>query len=61
MSSSSLIKRLNSGENPDKVASEELPKWDKADGKTLPGLVRRRAAEVNLFKQESSKIAHPAC
>ena len=29
--------------------SEELPRWDKANGKPLAGLTRRRAAEVALF------------
>jgi lysozyme len=30
-------------------AANEFPKWDKAGGKTLPGLTRRRAAERDLF------------
>jgi lysozyme len=47
--SSTLISRLNSGEDPNTVASQELPKWDKSGGQTLPGLTRRRAAEVVLF------------
>jgi GH24 family phage-related lysozyme (muramidase) len=59
--SSTLIKRLNAGEKPDTVAAQELPKWNKAGGKVLPGLTRRRAAEVTLFKKSSSTIAHPAC
>lgn len=46
---STLRKRLNTGENPGVVVSEELPRWTKADGKELPGLARRRAAEVSLF------------
>jgi len=32
-----------------RVVSEELPRWDKANGKPLAGLTRRRAAEVALF------------
>jgi len=59
--SSTLVKRLNNGENPDVVAEEELPKWNHAGGKVLPGLTRRRAAEVELFKTESGIVAHPAC
>ncbi|KAF9466006.1 lysozyme [Collybia nuda] len=57
--SSTLIKRLNAKENPNTVASEELPKWHFAGGVSLPGLVRRRAAEVTLFKTASSVISHP--
>lgn len=57
--SSTLIKRLNAKENPNTVASEELPKWHFAGGVSLPGLVRRRAAEVVLFKTASTVISHP--
>nr|WJZ50377.1 GH24 muramidase [Trichophaea saccata] len=56
---SSLIKRLNAGENPNTVAAQELPKWKYAGGKVMPGLVRRRNAEVALFKKPSSVQAHP--
>ncbi|EKM76049.1 hypothetical protein AGABI1DRAFT_24208, partial [Agaricus bisporus var. burnettii JB137-S8] len=56
---SALVARLNRGEKPNTVAAEELPKWRLAGGKVLKGLVRRRAAEVKLFKTASSAIAHP--
>jgi GH24 family phage-related lysozyme (muramidase) len=46
---STLRKRLNKGEDPNTVAKEELPKWCKGPNGPLPGLVRRRTAEVNLF------------
>jgi len=46
---STLVERLNAGEDPDTVAEEELPKWDMAGGEELPGLKRRREAEVTLF------------
>jgi GH24 family phage-related lysozyme (muramidase) len=46
---STLRKRILAGEPPTKVVSEELPRWDKANGKPLAGLTRRRAAEVALF------------
>jgi lysozyme len=59
--SSTLLKRLNNGENPDQVVEEELPKWNHAGGKVEPGLTRRRAAEVQQFKTASGVIAHPAC
>lgn len=59
--SSTLLKRLNAGESPNTVIAEELPKWNKAGGQTLPGLVRRRAAEVDLAKTATSVGALPAC
>lgn len=46
---STLIRRLSEGEDPDTVITEELPRWNKANNTVLPGLVRRRKAEVNLF------------
>jgi GH24 family phage-related lysozyme (muramidase) len=46
---STLRSRLLGGEPPTKVVSDELPKWDKANGKPLAGLTRRRAAELALF------------
>jgi GH24 family phage-related lysozyme (muramidase) len=46
---STLRRRLLAGEDPATVVREELPRWDKADGKPLAGLTRRRAAEVALF------------
>jgi GH24 family phage-related lysozyme (muramidase) len=46
---STLRRRLNAGESAQVVIPQELPKWDKADGKAMAGLTRRRAAEVALF------------
>ena len=46
---STLRKRLAAGESARVVIPKELPRWDKANGAPLPGLVRRRAAEVALF------------
>lgn len=46
---STLRKRLNNKEDPNKVAKEELPKWVKGSNGPLPGLVRRRDAEIKLF------------
>lgn len=58
---SSLVRRLNAGQNPNTVAAQELPQWNKGGGKVLPGLVRRRAAEVELFQTPSPRQAHPSC
>ncbi|KAI1937723.1 hypothetical protein LOZ58_002169 [Ophidiomyces ophidiicola] len=57
--SSTLIQRLNAGQAPNTVISEELPKWNKAGGQVLPGLVRRRNAEVNLAKTPTNVKALP--
>ncbi|KAJ6569134.1 glycoside hydrolase family 24 protein [Mycena capillaripes] len=56
--SSTLVKRLNTGEEPNTIAAEEIPRFKYAGGKELPGLVRRRAAEVKLFQTPSDVRAH---
>ena len=58
---SSLVKRLNKGENVNTVLSDELPKWVHGGGEVLPGLVRRRNAEIALAKTSGSGKALPAC
>lgn len=46
--SSTLLRRLNAG---DFVGAEaEFPRWVRADGRVLDGLVRRREAELRLFR-----------
>jgi lysozyme len=47
LSTSTLLQKLNSGDVPG--AADEFPKWNKAGGKILTGLARRREAERNLF------------
>ena len=59
--SSTLIKRLNAGEDVTTVAEQELPKWDIVNGQVVAGLRRRRAAEITLFKTTTSQGALPAC
>lgn len=51
---STLRRRLNGGEPPDKVAKEELIRWTNGG---LAGLVRRRKAEIELFCSGSSSPA----
>lgn len=58
--SSTLVRRLNRGEEPNTVAAEELPRWNQGDNGELPGLTRRRAAEVELFTTAAEGVAHPA-
>lgn len=45
--SSTLLRKLNAGDY--LGAANEFKRWNKAGGKVLNGLVRRRAAECNLF------------
>ena len=45
---STLLRRLNAGEPKERVFCEELPKWVRGGGEVLPGLVRRREAEIDL-------------
>ncbi|KAF8519739.1 glycoside hydrolase family 24 protein, partial [Hysterangium stoloniferum] len=59
--SSTLLKRLNAGEDPNTVASQEITKFNKAGGKVLSGLTSRRAAEVALFQTSSDVVDHPLC
>lgn len=49
---STLLRLLNSGDL--SGAAAQFPRWNKADGKTLPGLVTRRAAEQALFNAAES-------
>lgn len=44
---STLLKKLNAGDYAG--ASQEFKRWNKASGKVINGLTRRRAAEANLF------------
>ena len=53
LKSSTLLKRVNAGDF-DAVPTE-LMKWTKAKGKELPGLVRRRRAESEWWRDLSNK------
>lgn len=57
---STLRRRILAGEDPYVVLPEELPKWVKAGGKALPGLMRRRKAEVLLAQQDGPRNQKPA-
>ena len=46
---SSLLRFLNEGECA--AAAAEFPKWVWANGKKMPGLARRRAAERDFFEK----------
>lgn len=47
LGSSTLLRKLNAGDYAG--AAAEFPRWNKAGGKVLAGLTRRRAAEQALF------------
>lgn len=46
---STLLKKLNAGDFAG--AAQQFERWNKAGGKVLTGLVRRRAAEAALFQK----------
>jgi lysozyme len=46
--SSTLLKKININPN-DKSIAQEFTKWDKAGGKVVDGLLRRRLAETQLY------------
>ena len=48
LSDSTFRRRINSGENKDQCFREEFPKWVNGPNGPLPGLVRRRNAEIEL-------------
>jgi len=50
LAKSTLLKKLNAGDF--LGAAAEFPKWNKAGGKVLRGLVARRAAEADLFNKK---------
>lgn len=52
---SSLLKRLLAGDR--HGAAAEFARWNKAGGRVLPGLVRRRAAEAALFLEPDRPAA----
>lgn len=45
---STLLKKVNANHNDPTIMAEFL-KWNKANGKVLAGLTRRREAEANLY------------
>lgn len=49
LASSTLLKKLNTGDYVG--AAEQFPRWNKAGGKVLNGLTRRREAEKALFSR----------
>ena len=52
LKSSTLLKKLNKGDYTG--AANELLRWNKANGKILAGLTRRRQSEKALFLKQSA-------
>ena len=57
LGSSTLVRRLNAGEDQIPVLAQELPRWNKGANGVLPGLVRRREAEVSLARTGAEQVA----
>ncbi len=55
MRTSTLVKKLNNRDYAG--AAAEFAKWNKAGGKVLRGLVRRRAAEAQLFNTQGGYVS----
>lgn len=55
--SSTLLRRLNAGEH--EAVPSELMRWNKAGGKVLAGLTRRREAEGALWGSEAAEESEP--
>lgn len=55
LKTSTLLRKLNVGHDLNLVADQFL-RWTKADGKVLPGLVRRRSAERELFLSKTVPV-----
>lgn len=53
--SSTLVKLFNAGDV--QLAADQFPRWDKAGGKSVKGLRRRRAAERALFLGSNAAYA----
>lgn len=60
LDASTLRRRLLAGEDPGTVVQEELPRWNKGGNGVMPGLTRRRAAEVVLFTGGADAPVWPA-
>lgn len=54
LKTSTLLKKLNAGDV--QGAANEFLRWNKANGKVLNGLTRRREAERKLFLKEEEEV-----
>lgn len=56
---STLRRRILAGENAVAVVAAELPRWNRGTNGILPGLARRRAAELALFQSGAATTHEP--
>jgi hypothetical protein len=56
LETSTLRRRILKGEDLNTVVREELPRWNKAEGKVSEGLENRRDAEVALFVGDAPNL-----
>jgi len=47
---STLLRMLNAGQY--EAAADQFQRWDRAGGRELPGLLKRRLAEADVFRGE---------
>jgi lysozyme len=52
LESSTLLRKLNAGDC--MGAADEFPRWNRAKGRVLPGLIKRRAWEQYMFAEGCS-------
>ena len=57
LSDSTLRRRINSGEAPQTVIPQELPKWVNGPAGPMPGLIRRREAEIELSRKSTTSAS----
>lgn len=55
LSKSSLLRKLNAGDY--EGAAQQFQYWNKAGGRVLPGLTRRRAAEALMFRDTTLSVS----
>lgn len=53
---STLVRRLNAGEDPDTVATEEMPRWNKVRGEFVKGIHNRRIDTVQMFVEANYEV-----
>lgn len=56
LAKSTMLKKLNASDYAG--AAAEFPKWNKAAGKVMAGLTRRRVAEARLFMTPVTGVTH---
>lgn len=53
---STLARRINNGEDPDIVVTEEMPRWNKVGGEFVKGIYNRRIDTVQMFVEDDYTV-----